>query len=149
MTKEGIIVENFHLLNRWTNSELIEWEYWRSRVASRVPTHVGMGTKTRWPGQWVPNDACAIDRLRVQSWINVITKDWGDQINTTMNGGGCLVLIWDQTCRALLGYKGKHLSGDKGTRTDEHGPKIRPGLFWWNWLTLFVSTLKCSFVLDV
>ena len=27
LTKEGIIVGQFHLLNRWTNSELIDWEH--------------------------------------------------------------------------------------------------------------------------
>ena len=27
----------------------------------------------------------------------------------------------------MLGDKGKPLSGDKGTRTDKHGPKIRQG----------------------
>ena len=46
------------------------------------------------------------------------------QINTTMNDGGRLVLIWGRTCRTLLVDKGKPLSGDKGTRTDEHSPKI-------------------------
>ena len=48
----------------------------------------------------------------------------GDQINLTMNGGGRLVLIRGWTCRTLLVYKGKPLSGDKGTHTDEHGPNI-------------------------
>ena len=54
-------------------------------------------------------------------------QDLGDQINPTMNGGGCSVLIWVQTCRTLLVDKGKPLSGDKGTRTDENGPKIQQG----------------------
>ena len=42
-----------------------------------------------------------------------------------MNGGGHSVLILGRTCRSLLGHKGKPLPGDKGTRTDEHGPNIR------------------------
>ena len=49
------------------------------------------------------------------------------QINPTMNGGGRSVLIWGRMCRTLLVDKGKPLSGDKGTRTDEHGPKIQQG----------------------
>ena len=40
-----------------------------------------------------------------------------------MTGGGRSVLIWGRICRTLLGDKGKPLSGDKSTRTDEHGPK--------------------------
>ena len=44
-----------------------------------------------------------------------------------MTGGGRRVLIWGQTRRTLLGDKGKPPSGDNGTRTDEHGPKIRQG----------------------
>ena len=44
-----------------------------------------------------------------------------------MNGGGRFVMIWVQTCRLLLEDKCKPLSGDKGTRTDEHGPKIQQG----------------------
>ena len=54
-------------------------------------------------------------------------QDRGYRINPTMNGEGRLVLIWGQTCRMLLGDKGKPLSGDKGTRTDEHGTKTRQG----------------------
>ena len=49
------------------------------------------------------------------------------QINTTMNGRECLVLIWGQTCRTLLKDKGKPLSGDKGMRTNEHSPKTQQG----------------------
>ena len=45
-----------------------------------------------------------------------------------MNGGGRSVLIFGQTCRTMLVDKGKPLSGDKGTRTDENGPKIRQGI---------------------
>ena len=41
-----------------------------------------------------------------------------------MNSGGCSVLIWYGTCRTMLIDKGEPLSGDKGTRTDKHGPKI-------------------------
>ena len=37
-----------------------------------------------------------------------------------MNGGGRLVLIWGRTCRTMLGDKGKPLSGDKDTRTDNN-----------------------------
>ena len=44
-----------------------------------------------------------------------------------MTGGGNSVLIWVRTCRTLLGDKGKPLSGDKGTRTDEHSLNIRQG----------------------
>ena len=84
----------FHWLNRWTSSELIDWEHWRSRVSSRGTTYVAKVTTTRGPGQWVSNDECVIDRLRVKSWINLMKQDWGDQINTTMNGRGHLVLIW-------------------------------------------------------
>ena len=102
-------------------------EYWRSRVASRGPTYVAKGKTTRGPGQWLPNDKCVIDRLRVQSWINVTKQDWGDWINPTMNGGGHLLLIWGRTWRTLLEYKVKPLSGDKGTRTDDHNPKIQQG----------------------
>ena len=51
----------------------------------------------------------------------------GLQINPTTNGGRGSVLIWVRTCRTLLVDKGKPLSGDKGTRTDKHGPKIRQG----------------------
>ena len=36
-------------------------------------------------------------------------------------------MIWGQTCRTLLGEKGKPLSGDKGTRTEKHGPNIQQG----------------------
>ena len=54
-------------------------------------------------------------------------QDLGDQIKPTMNGRGRLVLIWGQIYRTLLGDKGKPLSGDKGTRTDKHGPKTRQG----------------------
>ena len=54
-------------------------------------------------------------------------KDWGYRFNPTMNGRGRSVLIWGKTCRTLLGDKGKPLSGDKGTHTDEHGPKIQKG----------------------
>ena len=118
-TKEGIIIGQFHLLNSWTNSELMDWEHWRSRVASRGPTYIEKGTTTRGPGQWVPKDECVINRLRVQSCINVMKQDWWDQINPTM--------IWGRTCRTLLGDKGKPLSGDKDTRTDKHSPKIRQG----------------------
>ena len=50
-----------------------------------------------------------------------------DRINPTMTGGGRSVLIWGRTCRTLLGDKGKPLSGDKGTRKEEHSPKIRHG----------------------
>ena len=38
-----------------------------------------------------------------------------------------MVLIWVQMYRTLLGDKGKTLSGDKGTCTDEHGTKIQQG----------------------
>ena len=44
-----------------------------------------------------------------------------------MNNGGRSVLIWGRMCRTMLVNKGKPLSGDKGTRKDEHGPKIRHG----------------------
>ena len=44
-----------------------------------------------------------------------------------MNSGGRSVLIWGRTCRMLLGDKGKPLSEDKGTRTDEHGLKTQQG----------------------
>ena len=37
-------------------------------------------------------------------------------------------MIWGRMCRTLLGDKGKPLSGDKGRRTDKHGPKIRQGI---------------------
>ena len=105
----------------------IGWEHWRSRVASRVHTCVAKGKTTRGAGQWVPNYECAIDRLSVQSWINVMNQDWGDRINPTMNGRGRSVLIWGWTCRTMLGDKGKPLSGDKGMRTDGHGPKTWQG----------------------
>ena len=72
----------------------------------------------------VPNDECVIDRLIIQSWINVMKQDWGDRINPTMNGGGRLVLIWGWTYRTMLVDKGNTLSGYKGTCTYEHGPKI-------------------------
>ena len=49
------------------------------------------------------------------------------QINLTMNGGGHSVLILGQTLRTMLVDKGKPLSGDKGTRKDNHCPKIRQG----------------------
>ena len=49
------------------------------------------------------------------------------RINPTMNSGGRLVMIWGKTCRTLLVDKVKPLSGYKGTRTDEQGPKIRQG----------------------
>ena len=49
------------------------------------------------------------------------------RINPTMNGGGRSVLILGQMCRMMLGDNGKPLSGDKGTRTKEHGPKARQG----------------------
>ena len=62
-------------------------------------------------------------RLSVQSWINVMKQDREDRINPTVNGRGRSVLIWGRTCRMLLGDKGKPLSGDKGMRTDKHGPK--------------------------
>ena len=39
------------------------------------PTYVAKVTTTRRPGQWVPNDECLIERLRVQSWINVMKQD--------------------------------------------------------------------------
>ena len=133
-TKDWIIVGQFHLLNRWTNSELIDWEHWRSRVASRGPTYVVKGTTTRGPVQWVPNNECVIDRLRVKSWINVMKQDWGDQINPTMTGGVHSVLIWVRMCRTLLGDKGKPLSWDKGMRTDEHSSKI------WQWRMARVQT---------
>ena len=96
-------------------------------MASRGYTYVAKGTATRGPGKWVPNDECVIDRLRVQYCINVMKQYWGDQINPTMNGEGRLVLIWGRTCRTMLVDKGKLLSGDKGTRTEEHGPKIKQG----------------------
>ena len=54
-------------------------------------------------------------------------QDLGGRINPTMTGGGILVLIWGQTCRTLLEDGGKPLSGDKGTFTDKHGPKIQQG----------------------
>ena len=114
-------------MNRWTHSELIDWEHWRSIVASRGPTYVAKGTTPRGPVQWLPNDECVIDRLRLQSWINVMKQYWGGQINPTMNGWGHLVLNWGWICRTLLGDKGKPLSGDRGTRIDEHSPKIRQG----------------------
>ena len=97
----------------------IDWEHWRSRVASRGPTYVAKGTTTRGPGLWVTNYEFAIDRLSVQSWINVIKQDWGDRISPTINDGGRSVLIWGRTCRTLLGDKGKPLSGDKGARTNK------------------------------
>ena len=49
------------------------------------------------------------------------------RINLIMNGRGRSVLIWGQTFRTLLVDKGKPLSGDKSTRTDEHSPKIQQG----------------------
>ena len=49
--------------------------YLRSRVTSRGPTYVEKGTTTRRPVQWVPHDECEIDRLRVQSWINLMKQD--------------------------------------------------------------------------
>ena len=111
----------------WSMSFKIDWDHWKSRVAYRGPTYVAKETTTRVPGQWVPNYDCAIDRLSVQSWINVMKQDWGDRINPTMNGRGRSVLIWGRTCITLLGDKGKPLSGDKGIRTDEHGPKTWKG----------------------
>ena len=54
-------------------------------------------------------------------------QDCGDLINPIMNGEGRSVLICGRNCRLLLVDKGKPLSGDKGMRTDEHGPKIRQG----------------------
>ena len=45
-------------------------------------------------------------------------------MNTTTTGGGHMVLVCGRTCRALLRDKGNpYLTGDKGTHTDEHGPK--------------------------
>ena len=49
------------------------------------------------------------------------------QFNPTMNGGGRSVLILGQMCRMMFGDKVKPLSGNKGTRTNEHGPKTRQG----------------------
>ena len=49
------------------------------------------------------------------------------RINPTINGRGRQVLIWDQTCRTLLGNKCKPLSGDKRMRTDKHGPNTWQG----------------------
>ena len=43
-------------------------------MASRGPTYVAKGTTTRGPGQLVPNNECTIDRLSVQSWINVMKQ---------------------------------------------------------------------------
>ena len=37
-------------------------------------------------------------------------------------------MIWGQTCITMLGDNGKPLSGDKGTRTENHGPKIQQGI---------------------
>ena len=124
----------------------IDWGHWRSRVASRGPTYVAKGTATRGPGQWVPNYECAIDRLSVQSWINVMKQDWGDQINPTMNDRWRSVLIWGRTCRTLLGDKGKPLSGDKGTRTDEHGPKTWQGRMARVRTNVYVYTYGLNFI---
>ena len=43
-------------------------------MASRGPNYVANGTPTRGPGQGVPNDEYAIDRLSVKSWINVMKQ---------------------------------------------------------------------------
>ena len=143
-TKEGIIVRQFHLLNRWTKSKLIDWEYLRYRVESRGPTYVAKVITMRGPGQWVPNDEYVIDRLRVQYWINVMKQDWGDQISPTMTGRGHSVLIWGQRCRTLLGDKGEPLSGDKGTRTDKHDTKIQQGRMARVWTDVYAYTFGRS-----
>ena len=62
---------------------------------------------------------------------------WASRINPTMNGGGCSVLIWGRTWITLLVDKGKPLSGDKGTRTDENGPKIRQGIMASVWTNIY------------
>ena len=69
--------------------------------------------------------------------MNVMKQDWGDQINTTMNSGGRSVLLWGRTYRTRLIDKGKPLSGDKGTRMDEHGPKIQQGRMARVWTKVF------------
>ena len=122
----------------------INWEHWRSRVASRGPTYVANETTTRGPGQWVPNDECAIDRLSVQSWINILKQDWGYRINPTMSNRGRSVLIWGRKCRTLLGDKGKPLSGDNGTHTDEHGPKTRQGRMSSVWTNVYTYTYRLN-----
>ena len=52
-------------------------------------------------------------------------------------------MIWDQTCRMLLGDKSKPLSGDKGIRTDEHGPKTRHGRMACVQTNVYVYGLNC------
>ena len=44
-----------------------------------------------------------------------------------MNNGGRSLLIWGRMCTTMLVNNVKPLSGDKGTRKDKHGPKIRQG----------------------
>ena len=65
------------------------------------------------------------------------------QINPTMNGRGRSVLIWGQTCRTLLVDKGKPLSGDKGTRTEEHGPKTQQGRIACVRMNVYTYGLNC------
>ena len=57
----------------------------------------------------------------------ILEENEAHLINPTMNSRERSVLIWVRKCRTLLGDKGKPLSGDKGTRTDDHGPKTRQG----------------------
>ena len=108
-------------------------------MASRGSTYIAKITTTKGPGQWVPNDEYVIDRLSVQSWINVMKQDWGEQINPTMNSRGHSILIWVQTCRTMLVDKGKPLSGDKGTHMDKHSPKT------WQWRMTCVRTNVYSY----
>ena len=130
----------------WGMSYEIDWKHWRSRVASRGPTYVAKVTTPRVPGKWVPNDECAIDRLNVKSWINVMKQDWRGWINLTMNGRGLSVLIWGEMCRTLLGDKGKPLSGDKVTRTDEHGLKTLQGRMACVRTNVYVYTYGLNFI---
>ena len=80
------------------------WVFWK------------MFNKHQWLYHWYKQQMMSLHTLKSSSWIN-----------PTMNGVVHLVLIWGRTCRMLSVDKGKALAGDKGTRMDEHGPKIRQG----------------------
>ena len=62
-----------------------------------------------------------------QIWVTHSQNSQSSQINPTTNGGRRSVMIQGRTSRTLLVDKGKPLSGDKGMRTDKHGPRIRQG----------------------
>ena len=69
-----------------------------------------------------------------------------ERITPTMNSGKRSVLIWGQTCITMLVDKGKTLSGDKSTRTDEHGPNIRQGRMARVWTNIYAYKFgRCAF----